>query len=280
MAGPQPMRLVALMGAPSILFAGVALAQEDVRYRAGRDLACDAKNVKVQDWGAKVEARGCGRNAEYERKASGLELIMLELDPTPEMRRQVMLDLECSSGEVEITRMFQTATGEVLQASGCAREANYDVQGGKAKLTSLVKPAPADLVQKIAADLGCPYTTLEATVMKDVDGKVRAAAKSCKDGTFQRYTIEPFQRLTQKVEPAKVDLVKRASKDLACDTNKITVSTESRQMTPGKEVQSDKVTVDGCARRAVYVRKATGWELSSGPVEIQTAKQPAKRETP
>lgn len=247
---------------------GIARA-DDLRARAASDLAC--KKVKVQDWGAKVEARGCGRNAEYERKGGAIELVMLELEPTPDMRRQVMLDLECSAGEIELTRTFQTATGEILHGTGCAREVDYDVQGGVAKLSSLTKPAPADVLQKIAADLGCPPASLDATVVKDGEGKVVATAKNCKDGTYQRYTLEPFKRETQVVSLEKdtVDLAKRASKDLGCDINKIAVTTETRVTAPGKETPSDKTTVDGCGRRAVYAKKGAGWELSSGPVQVQ-----------
>jgi hypothetical protein len=265
---------VSLWFNPSGLFLGLMLLSstahaDAVRARAAHDLSCAEKSVKVQDWGAKVEARGCGRNAEYERKGAVLELAMLELEPTPEMRRQAMLDLECSSGEIEITRTFQPVTGEIVQASGCARDAAYEVKDGKAKLTSLVRPAPEDVRQKVAADLGCPPPVVEVTLLKDAEGKVTAGAKSCKDGSHQRYTLEPFKRVTQAVQPETVDLVKRAARDLGCDANKLVVSTEARQMTPGREVKSEKVTVDGCARRAVYVRKATGWELSSGPVQIQ-----------
>jgi hypothetical protein len=273
------LRTVATLGFLAVLASGGAAHADSARARAAQDLGCSAGKVKVQDWGGKVEARGCGRNAEYERKDGQLQLTMLELEPTPEMRRQAMSDLECAGDELILNRLFEMGVGEVMHASGCGREATYDVKGGKLELSRLARRASGEILQKVADDLGCPAST-EVNVVRDGKGVVTVVARSCKDGTFQRYALEPFKRLTEQVEATTVELVKLAAKDLGCDPNKLVVSTESREMTPGKEVQSEKVTVDGCARRAVYVRKPTGWTLSSGPVEIQTAKQPPKRETP
>src|SRR5262245_15822610 len=124
---------------------GSAWAQQgDVRARAAQDLACKA--VKIQDWGSKVEARGCGRNAEYERKPTGLDLVMLELEPTAEMRGRVLAEIGCGGSDTEVTRSFTRELGEQLTGMGCGREVHFDVEGGsKLTLKSVVGPAPANV---------------------------------------------------------------------------------------------------------------------------------------
>jgi hypothetical protein len=261
------------------LAAGIAGAQADVRARAAQDLVCKA--VKIQDWGTKIEARGCGRNAEYERTAGGLELTMLELGMTPAMRRQAMTDLQCTSRDTELTRTFTRELGDQLSGTGCGHEVSYDVEGGALKLKSLVGPAPANVVALVAADLKCPGT-IEVTLTKDGSGQTTAGAYDCTpERRFFRYTLDPFQRMsdqesstaveTKQVVTAKVgasqgdldevarvqSLKERAAKDLVCpDAASVVLSLTKTEVKAGTGVDDDLKAMEaqGCGRHAKYER--------------------------
>jgi len=248
-------------------------AGDVVRARAASDLDC--KSVKVKDWGSKIEVRGCGRNAEYERRAAGaLEPVMIEREVTPAIRQRVMSDLQCTTNDLDIDRMWQRGPGEQVLASGCGREASYDLEGDVLKVVRMTLPASTDLVTKISADLDCVGAKLEVTVTREGD-LVTAGAHSCKDGRYQAYSIEPFARLTDNASPAMLTLAKLAARDLACDANQLVMTSEATTKDPvsGQSTDADKVQVDGCRRRAMYQKNSGSYMLSSGPVDLGPAPQ-------
>jgi hypothetical protein len=251
---------------------GVAGADElrGARARAASDLRCPAKKVKVDlylDGGAeKIEGRGCGRSVEYFQNGEELQLVLLEVEPTPSMATVAARELGCPPGAVSLTRTWlPLQKTQELKAWGCAKEASYDVQGEVIELVRFAEPAPADVVAKIAADIACPANSLRVKQIREKNGTLRASTQHCTSNAVYEFTLSPFERTVQPPSPGMVDVMRKAAADLACPLEKLEVKWAGKQTRDQDPVSA---SVTGCGKSAVYERKAYGY--------VPTA----KRETP
>ena len=259
-----------------IAVGGAAGADElqGARARAASDLRCPVKKVKVDlyiDGGAeKIEGRGCGRSVEYFQNGEELQLVLLEVEPTPSMAATAARELGCPPGAVSLTRTWlPLQKTQELKAWGCAKEATYEVQGEVIELIRFTEPAPADLVAKVAADIACPSNSLRVKQIRTGGGKtsgtLRASTQHCTSNAVYEYTLSPFERTVQPPSPGMVDVMRKAAADLACPLEKLEVKWEGKQTRDQDPVSAN---VTGCGKSAVYERKAYGYVPS------------AKRETP
>ena len=231
------------------------------KSRASSDLRCPAKKVKVDlylDGGVeKIEGRGCGRSAEYFQNGDELELALLEIEPTPSMATRAARELSCAPQAVSMTRTWlPLQKTQELKAWGCSREATYDVLGEVLELTRLVEPAPAEVGNQIAADLGCAPGTIRVKQIRERNGALRAATQHCADNAIYEYTLSPFERVVQPPSPGMVDVLRKAAADLACPLEKLEAKWEGKQT---KDQDPVKATVTGCGKSAIYERKAYGY---------------------